>query len=223
MVGNRILVLSPHPGRVKAELNADAVRPHGAAAATASRGCHAAHSRPAVRRAASRRSGGGASADHERHPPAPPVRPRIRAAAWRTAAPCGERPLAVDLGAAAASTGFAQARLAARLLALVWEIDARWHDNPLLLPTFSDTARRLVDAIACAGCWPSARWTSIRVLLKGYAIGGGRLAIVLTIAGGVDPHRRATCCRRSPPCSTRCPRSPSCRWHCCGSGSARAA
>ena len=64
-------------------------------------------------------------------------------------------------------------------LILAWEIYARWIDNPLLLPTFSDTALAFYDSLV-HGKLLSRTLTSIRVLLIGYAIGVA-LAAVMTI------------------------------------------
>jgi NitT/TauT family transport system permease protein len=63
------------------------------------------------------------------------------------------------------------------LLALAWELLARWQGNPLLLPTFLDTARAFFAALHQG--LPAKAWASITVLLKGYAI-GAILAILLT-------------------------------------------
>lgn len=63
-------------------------------------------------------------------------------------------------------------------LALIWELYARWLNNPLLVPTFSATVEALFDGIATGGLLAKA-WTSIKILLTGYAIGLG-LAAVLT-------------------------------------------
>jgi NitT/TauT family transport system permease protein len=56
------------------------------------------------------------------------------------------------------------------VLALLWELYARWLNNPLLFPTFTDTVRALFTAIA-SGEIPQAAAYSIGMLLKGYAIG----------------------------------------------------
>src|ERR1700687_4035983 len=52
-------------------------------------------------------------------------------------------------------------------LAVIWEIYARWLDNPLLFPTFTATVIALWNAIA-SGVIPQRNWSSIRVLLQGY-------------------------------------------------------
>lgn len=55
-------------------------------------------------------------------------------------------------------------------LALIWELYARWLNNPLLLPTFSATVVALLSALA-SGALPKALWFTIQMLLKGYALG----------------------------------------------------
>jgi len=55
-------------------------------------------------------------------------------------------------------------------LALIWELYARKVDNPLLFPTFSATVKALWTAIS-SGVIPQRTWSSIRVLLQGYAAG----------------------------------------------------
>jgi NitT/TauT family transport system permease protein len=55
-------------------------------------------------------------------------------------------------------------------LAVLWEAYARWLDNPLLLPAFSATMAAFFDAVA-SGQLPDRAWTSVKVLLAGYAAG----------------------------------------------------
>jgi NitT/TauT family transport system permease protein len=55
-------------------------------------------------------------------------------------------------------------------LAAVWELYARWLANPLLFPTFSDTALALVSSIA-SGRLLSAVGFTLTLLLKGYFAG----------------------------------------------------
>ena len=55
-------------------------------------------------------------------------------------------------------------------LGVIWEVYARFLDNPLLFPTLSDTLEAGWDAIK-SGVLPDRAWTSLRVLLVGYAIG----------------------------------------------------
>lgn len=64
------------------------------------------------------------------------------------------------------------------VLGLIWEWYARHLNNPLLVPTLSDTLTALVEAVASGGL-PARAATSIRLLLQGYAIGLG-LALIFT-------------------------------------------
>src|SRR4051812_7676714 len=64
------------------------------------------------------------------------------------------------------------------MLAVAWELVARWQDNDLLLPTFLQTARALVEGLASGELVDKAR-ISLLVLLQGYA-GGVLAAFVLT-------------------------------------------
>ncbi|MBC7800110.1 MAG: ABC transporter permease [Gemmatimonadaceae bacterium] len=64
-------------------------------------------------------------------------------------------------------------------LGLVWELYARFLDNPLLFPTLSETVQAAREQIA-SGVLPSRAWTSVRILLMGYSA-GILLAAALTI------------------------------------------
>jgi NitT/TauT family transport system permease protein len=64
-------------------------------------------------------------------------------------------------------------------LATIWEVYARWLNNDLLVPTFSASVQALWQSIM-DGVLPQRVWTSIGVLLRGYATGIA-LASVLTI------------------------------------------
>lgn len=55
-------------------------------------------------------------------------------------------------------------------LALVWEVYGRFLNNDLLFPTFSATASAFFHNIA-NGVLPARAWSSIKVLLMGYACG----------------------------------------------------
>lgn len=65
-------------------------------------------------------------------------------------------------------------------LALVWEAYGRWTDNPLLFPPLSDTFAALLDNIR-SGVLPARAWTSLKILVMGYAA-GIVMAGILTIA-----------------------------------------
>lgn len=55
-------------------------------------------------------------------------------------------------------------------LGIAWEIYARFLGNPLTFPTLSDTVLSLIDSIR-NGVLLDRAWTSIKILLMGYAIG----------------------------------------------------
>jgi NitT/TauT family transport system permease protein len=64
-------------------------------------------------------------------------------------------------------------------LALGWELYGRWLDNPLLVPPFSDAVHALVTDIG-NGTIPKRAWSSIQVLMIGFA-SGTFLAGLLTV------------------------------------------
>jgi NitT/TauT family transport system permease protein len=76
-------------------------------------------------------------------------------------------------------SGFVRKTLIIILLGVIWETYGRLLDNPLLFPTLSDTLATMKDRIA-DGTIPMRAWTSIKVLLMGYAAGIA-LAATLTI------------------------------------------
>ena len=65
------------------------------------------------------------------------------------------------------------------LIAVIWEVYGRHLDNPLLVPTFSDTVSALWSAIA-SGVLPDRTLTTLKVLAIGFSV-GVFLAAVLTI------------------------------------------
>jgi len=67
------------------------------------------------------------------------------------------------------------------LLALIWQIYSSQLNNPLMFPTFSDTAQAFWDALVTGGLLTKA-WVSIKVLLMGYAFGVGIAAVLTTLA-----------------------------------------
>ena len=56
------------------------------------------------------------------------------------------------------------------ILAVIWEAYARWLENPLLLPTFSQTVHALATAIG-SGQLPRAVSFTLVLLMKGYGAG----------------------------------------------------
>lgn len=65
------------------------------------------------------------------------------------------------------------------VLGIIWEWYAQRLNNPLLVPTLTDTLKALVDAVTTGGL-PARAATSIRLLLQGYCIG---LALALLFTG----------------------------------------
>ena len=65
------------------------------------------------------------------------------------------------------------------VLAAAWQLYGYWLDNPLLVPTFADTVRALVEDVA-NGTIPNWALSSIEVLLVGFAT-GTLLAGLLTV------------------------------------------
>jgi len=69
------------------------------------------------------------------------------------------------------------------VLASAWEIYARWLNNSLLFPAFSETVSALWESVR-SGVLPRAAVTTIKLLLKGYSI-GLLLAALLTAFASV--------------------------------------
>jgi NitT/TauT family transport system permease protein len=67
------------------------------------------------------------------------------------------------------------------VLALVWELAARWAGNELLLPGFLQSARAWVDGVA-SGELPAKAAISLSLLLQGYAIGVAAAFVLTSLA-----------------------------------------
>ncbi len=67
------------------------------------------------------------------------------------------------------------------VLALIWEIYARWLNNPLLFPTFSSTIEAFKDGLI-GGELLQRAGTSVKVLLMGYSAGIACAAILTIVA-----------------------------------------
>ena len=67
------------------------------------------------------------------------------------------------------------------VLAVAWEVYARWLNNPLLFPSFSAMLEAFFEAIA-SGTLPARATVSIKVLLMGYAAGIFFAALLTIIA-----------------------------------------
>jgi len=108
--------------------------------------------------------------------PTPPVRPEYE----RTLPPLDDTPLARPLPLASRAWQQPGLRrgLILLLLAVLWELLARWQDNDLLLPTFTATAQALFEGLL-SGELLQRTQLSLAVLLKGY-LAGMALALGLT-------------------------------------------
>lgn len=105
-------------------------------------------------------------------------------------APLGTAPLIARPGAWARLTGSTLFRraLVLVLLAVAWEIGARYQDNSLLLPSFTETARAFFEASLSEGLLAAAGG-SLLVLLKGYVV-AVVLALVLVSVAITTPFLR---------------------------------
>lgn len=77
--------------------------------------------------------------------------------------------------------GFVRKAVIVVVLAAIWEIYGVLLDNPLLFPTFHDTVITMFDKIK-DGTIPMRAWTSVKVLLMGYAAGIVLAAIFTVLA-----------------------------------------
>ncbi|WP_194721914.1 ABC transporter permease [Noviherbaspirillum malthae] len=98
----------------------------------------------------------------------PPVRPEYERAPEPLGDIAAERVL--PLSGRLWQFGALRKALILGVLAVIWEIFARWQNNDLLLPTFTATARALVEGLA-SGELVSNIAVSLSVLLQGYALG----------------------------------------------------
>src|SRR4051794_35471195 len=76
-------------------------------------------------------------------------------------------------------SGFVRKTVIIIFLGIIWELYGRYLDNPLLFPTLFDTLSTMRDRIV-DGTIPLRAWTSLKVLLMGYA-SGVVLAAILTV------------------------------------------
>lgn len=109
----------------------------------------------------------------------PPVRPEFE----RSLEPLGGiapvQPL--PLGARIWQQAWVRKLVILAVLAVLWEVVARWQDNDLLLPTFLQTAKALVEGLA-SGELVAKTAISLSVLLKGYFAGILGAFVLTTLA-----------------------------------------
>lgn len=111
----------------------------------------------------------------------PPIRPEYEIALEPLPPRESERPL--PLATRVWQQAWLRRALILVVLAVLWEIVACWQDNDLLLPTFLQTAKALVEGLASGELVEKTR-ISLAVLLQGYAL--GVLAAFLLTAAAVS-------------------------------------
>lgn len=176
VVGNRILLLSPHPGRVRAEVHGHPF------------GLHSLGGEPlqaAARRIHRLLFDEGANRRRPRPSTSPisgwPIEQRNRSMSRVTRVreeyevqldPLLEVSLErrLPLSQRLWQQGWLRKGLILALLALAWELAARVQGNDLLLPGFLQTARALGEGLA-SGELPAKAGISLLVLFKGYLLG----------------------------------------------------
>lgn len=110
----------------------------------------------------------------------PPVRPEfVRETSFDKELGVVEKPLTVWERAYASAA--VRKTVLLIVLALVWELYARYLANALLVPTFSATLEAFFDAIA-SGELPGKAKNSIRLLVQGYALGLAIALVFTTLA-----------------------------------------
>jgi NitT/TauT family transport system permease protein len=100
---------------------------------------------------------------------------------WTRAVGPADRPALRARFAALAASPLARRFLVLVLLALAWEIGARIQNNPIMLPSFLDTARAFVEAVTLDNLLGST-FASISVLLKGYLLAIAIATVLVSIA-----------------------------------------
>ncbi len=126
----------------------------------------------------------------------------------------------LSLGQRLWQQGWLRKSLILLILALVWELAARYQGNDLLLPSFLQTARAFVEGIGSGELLEKVA-ISLSVLVKGYLIGIGLAFLLTTLAVSTQLGRDLLSTLTS--MFNRCRPSPCCRWRCCGSAWARTA
>ena len=145
----------------------------------------------------------------------PPARPEFERP---VTAPIGLGDVARPLSLGERLSGNATLRRALILIgiAIVWELYARFLDNPLTFPTFLETLAALRDGIL-SGVIPLRLAVTLETLVIGYAIGLAVAALLTTIA--VTTRLGTDLLSTFTAMFNPCPRSRSCRSRFSGSAS----
>jgi NitT/TauT family transport system permease protein len=110
----------------------------------------------------------------------PPIRPEFVAGA-RESAQIGDAARPLSAWERLVNNTLARRIFILIVLAAVWELYARWLNNPLMFPSFSEMTAALWDATV-HGPLIDRTLTSIQVLLLGYGAGIALAAVFTTIA-----------------------------------------
>jgi NitT/TauT family transport system permease protein len=119
-------------------------------------------------------------ADHGRQRDHPQIRPEFEAGP-RQAAQVGDAARPLTAWERLINNTFARRVFVLVVLAVAWELYARWLNNPLMFPAFSEMTTALWEA-TIRGPLIERTLTSIQVLLLGYACGIALAAVFTTIA-----------------------------------------
>ncbi|GAC1593730.1 MAG: ABC transporter permease [Candidatus Velthaea sp.] len=112
--------------------------------------------------------------------PSPPIRPEVEHADI-AAGTIGEVRQPRSVLAQVLDRTWVRRTIVLVVVALVWEIYARFINNPLLFPTFSAVVAALWDATV-AGPLLARIWYSIKILVMGYTIGVVLAALLTSLA-----------------------------------------
>ncbi|QCG89313.1 ABC transporter permease [Azospirillum sp. TSH100] len=110
----------------------------------------------------------------------PPRRPEYERTVTATG-PIGDIARPLSLWERLANVTALRRLLVLAAVAVLWQAAAVWQNNPLMFPTFTDTIAALWDGIRRDGLLSMA-WTSLAVLLKGYAVAVVLAVLLTTVA-----------------------------------------
>lgn len=110
----------------------------------------------------------------------PPLRPEYERTVTATG-PIGDVARPLSLWERLGNVTALRRLLVLATVAALWQAAAVWQNNPLMFPTFTDTAAALWEAIRRDNLLSMA-WTSLAVLLKGYAVAVVLAVLLTTVA-----------------------------------------
>ena len=110
----------------------------------------------------------------------PPIRPEYERTVTATG-PIGDVARPLSLWERLSNVTALRRLLVLAAVAALWQAAAVWQNNPLMFPTFTDTIVALWDGIRRDGLLSMA-WTSLSVLLKGYAVAVVLAVLLTTVA-----------------------------------------